>query len=241
MARISTYPFDTNITGDDAWIGTDSSNRTTKQFTASAVARFINLTGKIAIGGQMNFKWSNVQNGGAGTISRTGGGGTGLAFNTITQMRISITETSGENVVAFLTYIIGKPILLGQGDQISQFGHYTIASYAVDPADANFYIANLTYIGGNGTIAAADTIYTMVHFNITSGGTDVSQTQVFNPASTQWVINNTTGKPDCSVTLVNDQGAGATNEIIYGCVEYTNATTITVDFDIPVAGSSFIN
>jgi len=189
----------------------------------------------------MNFKWSNTQNGGAGTISRTGGGGTGLAFNTITQMRISTTETSGENVVAFLTYIIGKPILLGQGDQISQFGHYTIASYAVDPADANYYIANLTYIGGNGTIAAQDTIYTMVHFNITSGGTDVSQTQVFNPASTQWVINNTTGKPDCSVTLVNDQGAGATNEIIYGCVEYTNPTTITVDFDIAVAGSSFIN
>ena len=201
MARISSYPFDTNITGDDAWIGTDSGNKTTKQFTASAVARFINLTGKIAIGGQMNFKWSNTQNGGAGTISRTGGNGTGLAFNTITQMRISITETSGEN----------------------------------------FYIANLTYIGGNGTIAAEDTIYTICHFDITSGGTDVSQTQVFNPASTQWVINNTTGKPDCSVTLVNDQGAGATNEIIFGCVEYTNATTITVDFDIAVAGSSFIN
>ena len=78
MARISSYPFDTNITGDDAWIGTDSGNKTTKQFTASAVARFINLTGKIAIGGQMNFKWSNTQNGGAGTISRTGGNGTGF-------------------------------------------------------------------------------------------------------------------------------------------------------------------
>ena len=241
MARISSYPFDTNITGDDAWIGTDSSNKLTKQFTASAVARFINLTGKIAIGGQMNFKWSDTQNGGPGTISRTGGGGSGLAFNTITQMRISVTETSKENVVAFLTYIIGKPILLGQGDQISQFGHYTIASYVVDPLDATYYIANLTYIGGNGVIAAQGTIYTIVHFNITSGGTDVGLTQIFNPASTQWVINNTTGKADASVTLVNNQGAGATNEIIYGCVTYTNATTITVDFDQAVAGSSFLN
>jgi|TARA_B110000459_G_C16542510_1_gene462606 hypothetical protein len=235
MARISSYPFDTNITGDDAWIGTDSSNRSTKQFTATAVANFINLTGKLSIGGQMNFKWSDTENGGAGTISRTGGDGSGLAFNSITQMRISITETSNENVVAFLTYIIGKPILLGQGDQISSFGHYTIASYAVDPGDANYYIANLTYIGGNGVIAAQDTIYTIVHFNITSGGTDVGLRQNFT-TSNQWVINNTTGKADCSVTLIDTN-----NEIIFGCVDYTSATTITVDFDSNVAGSSFLN
>ena len=38
MARISTYPFDTTVTDNDAWIGTQSSNRQTKQFTASAVA-----------------------------------------------------------------------------------------------------------------------------------------------------------------------------------------------------------
>jgi hypothetical protein len=235
MARISSYPFDTNITGDDAWIGTDSANGSTKQFTATAVANFINLTGKLAIGGQMNFKWSNTQNGGAGTISRTGGAGSGLAFNAITALHISITETSAENVVAFLTYIIGKPILLGQGDQISSFGHYTIASYAVDPADANYYIANLTYIGGNGVIAAQDTIYTIVHFNITSGGTDVGLRQNFT-TSNQWVINNTTGKADCSVTLIDTN-----NEIIFGCVDYTSATTITVDFDSNVAGSSFLN
>ena len=235
MARISSYPFDTNITGDDAWIGTDAANGSTKQFTASAVANFINLTGKIAIGGQMNFKWSNTENGGAGTISRTGGAGSGLAFNAITALHISITETSAENVVAFLTYIIGKPILLGQGDQISSFGHYTIASYAVDPGDANYYIANLTYIGGNGVIAAQDTIYTIVHFNITSGGTDVGLRQNFT-TSNQWVINNTTGKADCSVTLIDTN-----NEIIFGCVDYTSATTITVDFDSNVAGSSFLN
>ena len=235
MARISSYPFDTNITGDDAWIGTDAANGSTKQFTASAVANFINLTGKIAIGGQMNFKWSNTENGGAGTISRTGGAGSGLAFNAITAMHISITETSAENVVAFLTYIIGKPILLGQGDQISQFGHYTLDAYTVDPATGSYYIATITYIGGNGVIAAQDTIYTIVHFNITSGGTDVGLRQNFT-TSNQWVINNTTGKADCSVTLIDTN-----NEIIFGCVDYTSATTITVDFDSNVAGSSFLN
>ncbi len=34
MARISSYPYDNNVTDGDAWIGTDASNRSTKQFTA---------------------------------------------------------------------------------------------------------------------------------------------------------------------------------------------------------------
>jgi hypothetical protein len=50
------------------------------------------------------------------------------------------------------------------------------------------------------------------------------------------VINNTTGKAEPSVTLVNAQ-----DQVIFGCIDYTNATTITVDFDIPVVGSSFLN
>ena len=47
---------------------------------------------------------------------------------------------------------------------------------------------------------------------------------------------DTTGKATPSVTLVNVQ-----EEIIHGCVDYTNATTITVDFDVAVTGSSFLN
>ena len=38
MARISTYTYDNNIDDKDAWIGTESSNRLTKQFTAEAVS-----------------------------------------------------------------------------------------------------------------------------------------------------------------------------------------------------------
>ena len=73
MARISSYPFDTTVTDNDAWIGTDALNRQTKQFTASAVAKYLNLNAKVNIGGQMSFKWSDTQNGGNGTISKTGG------------------------------------------------------------------------------------------------------------------------------------------------------------------------
>ena len=113
----------------------------------------------------MSFKWTDVAQGGTGTISQVGGAGSGNAFNTITQVYLSINELNGQNVVAFLDYIKTKNILLGQGDQISQFGHYTLDTYVVD-TDPNYYKATLTYIGGNGTIVN-DKQYTLIHFDIT--------------------------------------------------------------------------
>jgi hypothetical protein len=234
MARISTYPYSTVVTDNDAWIGTNASNRTTKQFTASAVAAYLNLNSKVSVGGQMIFTWSDTQNGGTGTVSKTGGGGSGAGFNTLTELRFSIKEKSGQRVVEFLNYLIGTDILIGQGDQISQFGHYKLDTYAVDPATSSYYIATITYIGGNGTVAQQGTQYTVIDFKITGGG-DVNLKQNFN-ASNQWVINNTTGKAEPSVTLIDNGG-----DEIYGAVEYTNATTITVDFNSNIAGSSILN
>ena len=233
MARISSYPFDTNVTDNDAWIGTNAANRQTKQFTASAVANYLNLNAKVNIGGQMSFKWSDTQNGGLGTISKTGGGGSGDNFNTLTEIRLSKNEINGQRVVEFLEYLTTTDILIGQGNEISQFGHYKLDTYVVDPATASYYIAGITFIGGNGVIAEQGTQYTVIDFNVASG--DVNLRQNFG-SSNQWVINNTTGKATPSVTLVNAQ-----EEIIHGCVDYTNATTITVDFDTNVTGSSFLN
>ncbi len=233
MARISTYPFDTTVTDNDAWIGTESQNRLTKQFTASAVANYLNINAKVNIGGQMSFKWSDTQNGGIGTISKTGGGGSGTGFDTLTQLRFSVKELNGQRVVEFLQYLVGTDILIGQGDEISQFGHYKLDTYAVDPNTSSYYIATITYIGGNGVIAQQGTQYTVIDFNIT--GADVNLKQNFT-ASSQWVINNTTGKPEPSVTLIDTN-----DEEIYGAVEYTTATTITVDFNTNIAGSSILN
>ena len=199
----------------------------------SAVANYLNLNAKVNIGGQMSFTWSDTQNGGSGTISKTGGGGSTAAFNSITELRFSKKELNGQRVVEFLTYLIGKDILIGQGDEISQFGHYKLNTYNVDPGNASYYIATLTFLGGNGTIATEGTVYTVIHFNINAG--DVNLKQNFG-TSTQWVINNTTGKPEPSVTLLDNN-----DDQIFGAVEYTNTTTITVSFDSAVSGSSILN
>ena len=69
MAIINAYPKDINIQDKDAWIGTDSYNRQTKQYTAEAVANYLNIKGKVSIANQVNYKFVNIAKYGAGTIA----------------------------------------------------------------------------------------------------------------------------------------------------------------------------
>ncbi len=235
MARISSYPFDNNITDNDAWIGTNASNRSTKQFTALAVSNYLNLNAKVNIGGQMSFKWSDTQNGGIATISKTGGGGSGAAFNTLTSIRLSVTELSGDNVIKFVEYITGKPILIGQGNEISQFGHYTLDTYVVDPADNNFYIATLTFIGGNGVIAQENTQYTIIHFDITTGGVDKTFVFTQGVPALVWNVNHNLGKFP-SVSVVDTSNTGVLSQI-----EYVDNNNITITNTAQFAGKAYLN
>ena len=58
MARISTYPNDTNVIGADKWIGSDANNNNqTKNFTADAVAAYFNKASSIDTG---QFSWNFV-------------------------------------------------------------------------------------------------------------------------------------------------------------------------------------
>ena len=41
MARIGSYPIDAVIQDKDAWIGTENTNRVTRQFTAKGIAEYI--------------------------------------------------------------------------------------------------------------------------------------------------------------------------------------------------------
>ena len=232
MARISSYPYDTTVQDNDAWIGTQASNQRTKQFTAEAVAEYLNLKAKVNIGGQMSFTWTNSEKGAAGTISKVGGGGAGSAFSTLSEVYLSTTEINGQNVVAFLDYIKTKNILIGQGDQISQFGHYTLDTYVVD-ADPNFYKAGLTYLGGNGNIVD-EKQYTIIVFDTEDGG----GTGVFpNVSALVWTIDHA-GKwgPYPSVTVINNNSI-----VINGEVEYKSTTQLTITFSATFAGTAYLN
>ena len=82
MARISSYPFDIDIQDTDAWIGSDSISRQTKQYTAEAVAKYLNIKGKISIGGQMNYELIDAPRSKGGSIAFPNGGGDGTLLMT---------------------------------------------------------------------------------------------------------------------------------------------------------------
>lgn len=236
MAQISSYPYDAVVQDQDAWIGTDSTSRQTMQFTASAVATYLNVKGKISIGAQMPYKFYSTLNAGGGSISLVGGGG-GIPFANITSLRVSNKDLSGEETVKFFEYLVNSDIMIGQMGAISIFGHYKIATFAVDPSDAQYYILTLNYIGGNGSIVN-DYYYDIFNFTLASAS---DKTFVFTQGvpSATWTIQHNLGKfPSVSVV---DTANTANGQVYYGDVKYTDSNNLTVTFASAFSGKAYLN
>ena len=230
MARISSYPLDATVQDKDAWIGSDSTTRATKQYTAEAVAKYLNINAKISISGQMIFKFVNGATG-SGDFS---GPADGSAMTAITTIQLSIVDKADQNVVKFVEYLVGNNILIGEQNNISTFGHFTIDSYTATAGNANLYTLNLTNIGGNGNITDK-LLYDFAVFTLSSaaGGTTFEFTQVV-PATT-WNITHNLGKFP-SITVIDSGNTVVTGEYIY-----TNNNQVTLNFSATFAGKAYLN
>ena len=233
MASIYSYPYDLVIQDNDAWIGTDSITRRTKQYTASALANYLNTNGKVSIGGQLVYKFSTIPENEAGTFALPSGGGSGTGFSAITSLVVSITEKSGQNVVAWLDYLVGDQILISAQEEVSSFGHYQILSYTQVPGNNSFYTLSLGYVGGNGAIEA-DKTYDVVNFAL-AGSTDKTYEHVQNTPSATWTIQHNLGKFP-SVTSVN-----INNIVMYGEVTYIDSNNLTINFSAGFSGKAYMN
>ena len=226
MAKISSYSIDSTIQDTDAWIGTETSNRLTRQFTAAGLAKYLNIKGKISISAQMVFQFKTV-NAGAGDFTGPADNSTFASINT---MQLSITDKSGQNVVAFMEYLVGNDILINAQNQISTFGHYTIDSYT---DNGNFYTLNLTNRKGEGSIIDG-VFYDFSVFTLSSQGTP---TFIFNQAvaSTQWDIQHNLGKFP-SVSVINNN-----NVVINGEIKYIDNNNIQLNFSAGFSGKAYLN
>ena len=226
MARISSYPRDLDVNDGDAWIGTESSNRQTKQFTAAAVAKYLNIKGKISISAQMVFKFEVA---GAASGDFTGPANS-ATFASVTTMQLSILDKSGQNVVKFMEYLVGSNILISKQKEISTFGHYTIDSYT---DNGNFYTLNLTSLRGEGVLENK-AVYDFAVFTLSSQG---APTFVFTqgvPATT-WNIQHNLGKFP-SVSVINNN-----NVVINGEVTYIDNNNVQLNFSAGFTGKAYLN
>jgi hypothetical protein len=229
MARISSYPLDATIQDKDAWIGSDSITRATKQYTAEAVAEYLNINAKISISGQMIFKFVDNATG----TADFSGPADGSAMTAITTIQLSIVDKAAQNVVKFIEYLVGNNVLIGEQNNISTFGHFTIDSYTATAGSANLYTLNLTNIGGNGNITDK-LLYDFAVFTLSSQGAPTFQFTQGAPATT-WNIQHNLGKFP-SITVI-DTG----NTVVNGEYTYTDNNNVVLNFSAAFAGKAYLN
>ena len=228
MARISSYVFDANVTDNDAWIGTEASNRQTKQFTAAAVAKYLNIKGKISISAQMIFKLVDLATPNSGDFV---GPADGSLISAATTMDLSTLDVSSANTIAFLTYLVGNNILISEQNDINNFGHFTIDSYVQKTPDV--YTLTLTSLTGNGNFDV-DKFYDFAVFTLSSQGAPTFEfTQA--AAATTWNIQHNLGKFP-SVSVINNN-----NIVINGEVTYIDNNNVQLNFSAGFSGKAYLN
>ena len=227
MARISSYPQDITVQDTDAWIGSDSITRSTKQYTAAAVAKYLNIKGKISISAQMVFKYE-LNGASAGDFT---GPADGSALTAITTMQLSTVDSSGQDVITFIEYLVGNNILISEQNDISKFGHFTVNSYTVSAT--GFYTLNLTNIGGNGNLTDK-LFYDFAAFTLSSQGSPTVEFNQVVPATT-WTITHNLGKFP-SITVI-DSG----NTVVHGEYTYIDNNKIVLEFSAAFAGKAYLN
>lgn len=229
MARISSYPKDTTIQDNDAWVGTASPNRQTKNFLAIDVAKYLNTKGKISISAQMSYKFEADPN--EATTGTFYGVADGTAFSAITSLNVHSVDAGGQNVVDFVNYLVDSDILISEQNNIGEFGHYKITAYTDN--GNGFYTLALSYIGGDGVLVD-QSYYDIANFVLDAAG---DKNFVFTQAtpSATWSIQHNLNKFP-SVTSVNNS-----NIKMFGEVTYVDENNLTINFSAGFSGKAYMN
>ena len=229
MARISSYPKDTTIQDNDAWVGTAFPNRQTKNFLAVDVAKYLNIKGKISVSAQMVYKFeADATKATTGTFY---GVADDTAFSAITSLNVHSVDAGGQNVVDFINYLVDSDILISEQNNIGEFGHYKITAYTDN--GNGFYTLALSYIGGDGVLVD-QSYYDIANFVLDAGS---DKNFVFTQAtpSATWSIQHNLNKFP-SVTSVNNS-----NIKMFGEVTYVDENNLTINFSAGFSGKAYMN
>ena len=229
MARISSYPKDTTIQDNDAWVGTASPNRQTKNFLAIDVAKYLNTKGKISISAQMSYKFEADPN--EATTGTFYGVADGTAFSAITSLNVHSVDAGGQNVVDFVNYLVDSDILISEQNNIGEFGHYKITAYTDN--GNGFYTLALSYIGGDGVLVD-QSYYDIANF-VLDAASDKNYVHTQSVPSATWNIQHNLNKFP-SVTSVNNS-----NIKMFGEVTYVDENNLTINFSAGFSGKAYMN
>ncbi len=237
MTKIKNYPIDTNISGADKWIGSDSdqSNRT-KNFSVAGLADFYNKNAFIDRSNSLLYFYDTVEPKGtraAGSFSFPTEIGASVPFSSITDLVFSESSKNGPYVVDFIQSMIDGTILIQKASNSNFFAYYKLVSFDQDLTETSFYNASLNFISGNGSVQEDDDYFVSLLQFEDEGDKNYVHSQ--NVASVTWSVQHNLGK-FASATVVL-----STNQAGYGDVNYIDKNNLTITFASAETGKAYIN
>ena len=231
MARISTYNIDREVSGADMLVGTDVVSGKagfTRNYTVESLSAYI------SVAEQMKFRYVQQPLSGVGTFSPPLGGTNNKPFSTLTSLVVAIEDRSPQNVVAFLTYLVGSDIIIVKQDDVSKFGHYRITSYTVNSSNASYYDLVLTYIGGSGSLELTK-LYNIANFVKASTDGDKFFDYTQSVPATVWNITHNLGKFP-SISVIDSAGT-----VVIGEYTYMDDNNVKLTFSAAFSGKAYLN
>lgn len=243
MARISTYPIDTNLVATDKWIGTDAnSNRATKNFTLENVANWINSTSSVdsqTLRYTYQAEATNL-NRMRGSISFVPVQVGSVPFSTITEWTLSsyslksIAKAIPIDISGFYSApLIDSYVIVTNAKDISEYGIFLWDSAVLKVGTTEFWDIGLTPIVSSGGLEdTKDYLVSLLTYKPAS-----NKTFVFTQAvpGTVWDITHNLDKFP-SVSVVNNN-----NIVINGEVTYIDKDNVQLNFSAGFAGKAYLN
>jgi hypothetical protein len=236
MARISTYAIDNNIDGQDKVLGSNSEGLITKNYTFDGIVAWFNATGAVAINEQSNYFFQSVATStgrSQGTISFNNFGGVGTPFSAITTFKLAEQSLAGYTLEDYLPVLVGNEVLIGQLDNLNNFGIYKVVSIVRDLVETTFFNVILQYIEGHGSLELDKFYGLSLHASLDNA--DKNYVFVQSVPATVWTITHNLGKfPSVSVVNIN-------NVTMYGNVTYLNENELQIEFSAGFSGKAYMN
>lgn len=232
MARISSFPLDTNVSKDDKLFGTDEGGAT-KNFSVSSIGEHLAQSSSITIAGQLVSKFSmavnQVEDGGM----YVNGGEEEPQLSAITQFTISKKSVDGDSREEMLNDIVETKFLMVESGNQNVKGEFSVTSSYDNADDSDFLDIDVTPTNTNGSISNSKHYIIALTASAVSGDKKYSHTQ--SSAASTWTINHNLGK-NPAVSVVD-----SLKNLVICEVEYTSVNQVVLNFDTPYSGEAFFN
>jgi len=232
MARISKYDFDTSISKEDKFLGTDASGSTTKNFKVEDLAEFLNSSSLISVNGQVVFKLVSTSGVSTGEFKANSN-----TFSNVTSFDFSTINTNSQNILNYLQFFEDQNILITQSDDHNNYAHYVLTTFDQDNTDGGWVTFVVAFREGNGSLVVGKN-YAMSFSpkGQTDKTFDSTSLLDFNSGNnyTQTITHNLNKFP--SVTVVDSAGSH-----VIGSINHLNKNSFTITFNTAFSAKVYAN